>query len=142
MMTSIKTLIAVRVSYTPMGHRLSYRAIKARKEVFMTFESRDEALKLLDDAIQSGLKDFKAVRFVHEVYDDMFETTSIKCGTIVVDNGTRDNAVELVSYLHKKCYLSNVRGLGKSSVVVKMSFIHIDDDNTTYVTTLWLSRKA
>lgn len=107
----------------------------------MTFESREEALKLLDDAIQSGLKDFKAVRYVREVYDDMFETTNVNCGTVVIDDTTRDNAVGLVNFLHEKSYLTNVRGLGKSSVVVKMSFIHIDDDNTTYVTTIWLSRK-
>ena len=107
----------------------------------MTFGSREEALNKLDDAIKSGLKDFKAVRYVREVYDNMFESTNVHCGTIVIDDVTRDKAVEMVSFLSKNCYLSNARGLGKYSGVVKMVFIHIDDDNTTYITTLWLSRK-
>lgn len=108
----------------------------------MTFESREEALKLLDDAIQSGLKDFKAVRYVREVYDNMFEATSVWCDTIVINDVTRNKAVEMVNFLAKSCYLSNARGLGKSSGVAKIAFIHIDDSNTTYIATLWLSRKA
>lgn len=107
----------------------------------MTFGSREEALNKLDDAIKSGLKDFKAVRYVREVYDNMFEPTSVRCGTIAIDDVTRDKAVEMVSFLSKNCYLSNARGLGKYSSIVKMAFIHIDDDNMTYITTLWLSRK-
>ena len=108
----------------------------------MTFESREEALKLLDESIKSGLKDFKAVRYVREVYDNMFESTSVRCGMLVIDDVTRNKAVEMVSILSKNCYLSNARGLGKYSGIAKMAFIHIDDDNTTYITTLWLSRKA
>lgn len=108
----------------------------------MTFESKEEALKLLDESIKSGLKDFKAVRYVREVYDNMFEATSVRCGDVVIDDVTRSKAVEMVSFLFKNCYLSNARGLGKTSGIVKMVFIHIDDDNTTYITTLWLSRKA
>lgn len=107
----------------------------------MTFGSREEALNKLDDAIKSGLKDFKAVRYVREVYDNMFEPTNVRCDTIVIDDVTRDKAVEMVSFLSKNCYLSNARGLGKYSGIVKMVFIHIDDDNITYITTLWLSRK-
>lgn len=107
----------------------------------MTFGSREEALNKLDDAIKSGLKDFKAVRYVREVYDNMFEATNVKCGTIVIDDVTRSKAVEMVSFLYKNCYLSNARGLGKYSGIVKVVFIHIDDDNTTYITTIWLSRK-
>lgn len=107
----------------------------------MTFGSREEALNKLDDAIKSGLKDFKAVRYVREVYDNMFEPTSVRCGTIAIDDVTRDKAVEMVSSLSKNCYLSNARGLGKYFIIVKMVFIHIDDDNMTYITTLWLSRK-
>lgn len=107
----------------------------------MTFGSREEALNKLDDAVKSGLKDFKAVRYVREVYDNMFEPTNVSCGTIVIDDVTRDKAVEMVSFLSKNCYLSNARGLGKYSGIVKMVFIHIDDDNITYITTIWLSRK-
>lgn len=108
----------------------------------MTFDSREKALSMLDDAIKSGLKDFKAVRYVRETYDNMMEASSVWCGTIVIDSMTRNNAVEMVSFLSKSCYLSNVRGLDKSSNVVKMLFIHINDDNTTNITTLWLSRKT
>lgn len=107
----------------------------------MTFGSREEASRLLDEAIKSGLKDFKSVRYVREVYDNMFEPTSVWCDTIVIDDSTRSKAVEMVSFLSKNCYLSNARGLGKYSRIVKLVFIHIDDDNTTYITTLWLSRK-
>lgn len=108
----------------------------------MTFDGREKALSMLDEAIKSGLKDFKAVRYVRETYDNMFEATSVWCGTIVIDSMTRNKAAELVSFLFKSCYLSNVRGLGKSSDVVKMIFMHINDDNTTNITTLWLSRKS
>lgn len=108
----------------------------------MIFDGREKALRLLEDAIKSGLKDFKAVRYVRETYDNMFEATSVWCGTIVIDSMTRNKAVELVSFLSKSCYLSNVRGLDKSSDVVKMVFIHINDDNTTNIATLWLSRKT
>ena len=108
----------------------------------MTIESREKALDMLDDAIKSGLKDFKAVRYVREIYDNMMEGSSVWCGTIVIDSMTRNKAVEMISFLSKSCYLSNVRGLGKSSKVVKMVFIHINDDNTTNIITLWLSRKA
>lgn len=107
----------------------------------MTFESREEALKLLDESIKSGLKDFKAVRYVREVYDNMFESTSVRCGTLVIDDVTRNKAVEMVSFLFKNCYLSNARGLRKYSGIAKIAFIHIDDDNIIYITTLWLSRK-
>lgn len=107
----------------------------------MTFGSREEALRLLDDAIKSGLKEFKAVRYVREVYDNMFKATNVRCGTIVIDDVTRNKAVEMVSFLSKNCYLSNARGLLKYSGIVKMVFIHIDDDNITYITTLWLSKK-
>lgn len=107
----------------------------------MTFGSREQALRLLEDAIKSGLKDFKAVCYVREVYDNMFESTNVHCGTIVVDDVTRDKAVEMISFLSKNCYLSNARGLFNYSCIVKMVFIHIDDDNTTYITTLWLPRK-
>lgn len=106
----------------------------------MTFGSRERALRLLDDAIQSGLKDFKAIRYVREVYDNMFEPTNVSCGTIVIDDVARGKAVEMVSFLSKNCYLSNARGLVNYSCIVKMVFIHIDEDNTTYITTLWLSR--
>ena len=95
----------------------------------------------LDDAVKSGLKDFKAVRYAREVYDNMFEPTNVRCGTIAIDDLTRDKAVEMVNFLSKHCYLSNARGLSKYSGIVKVVFIHIDDDNTTYITTLWLSRK-
>lgn len=108
----------------------------------MTFGSREEASNKLEEAIKSGLKDFNAVRYVREVYDNMFEATNVRCGTIVIDDVTRNKAVEMVSFLSKNCYLSNARGLGKYSGIVKIAFIHIDDDNTTYITTLWLSRKA
>ena len=108
----------------------------------MTFDSREKALSMLDEAIKSGLKDFKAVRYVRETYDNMMEASSVWCGTIVVDSMTRNKAVETVSFLLKSCYLSNVRGLDKSSNVVKIVFIHINDDNTTNITTLWLSRKT
>lgn len=109
----------------------------------MTFESREEASRLLDESIKSGLKDFKAVRYVREVYDNMFEATSVCCGNVAIfDDVTRDKAVEMVSSLYKIYYLSNARGLSKSSGIAKMTFIHIDDDNTTCVTTLWLIRKA
>lgn len=107
----------------------------------MTFGSREQALRLLEDAIKSGLKDFKAVRYVREVYDNMFEATSVQCGAVVIDDVTRNKAVEMVSFLSKNCYLSNARGLFNYSSIVKMAFIHIDEDNTTYITTLWLSRK-
>ena len=108
----------------------------------MTFGSREEALNKLEESVKSGLKDFKAVRYVREVYDNMFEPTNVYCGTIVIDDVTRSKAVEMVSFLSKNCYLSNARGLNKYSTIVKLVFIHIDDDNTTYITTLWLSRKA
>ena len=108
----------------------------------MTFDSREKALSMLDDAIKSGLKDFNAVRYVRENYDNMMEASTVWCGTIVIDSMTRNKAVEIVSFLFKSCYLSNVRGLDKSSNVVKMVFIHINDDNTTNITTLWLSRKV
>ena len=109
----------------------------------MTFESREEASRLLDDFVKSGLKDFKAVRYVREVYDNMFEATSVCCGNVAIfDDVTRSKAVGMVSFLFKNCYLSNERGLGKTSEIVKLVFIHIDDDNTTYITTLWLIRKA
>lgn len=108
----------------------------------MTFGSREEASRLLDESIKSGLKDFKAVRYVREVYDNMFEPTSVWCDSIVIDDSTRSSVVEMVSFLSKNCYLSNARGLGKYSGIVKLVFIQIDDDNTTYITTLWLSRKA
>lgn len=108
----------------------------------MTFESREEALKVLDDSIKSGLKDFKAVRYVRETYDNMFECCNVRCGMIGIDDVTRNKAVEMISFLSKSCYLSNARGLGRFSGIVKMVFIHIDDDNISYVTTLWLSRKA
>lgn len=108
----------------------------------MTFESREEALKLLDETIKSGLKDFNAVRCVRETYDNMFEATRVWCDTIYINDVTRNRAVQLISFLSKNCYLSNARGLGKSSGIVKMAFIHIDDDNTSYITTIWLSRKA
>lgn len=108
----------------------------------MTFGSREEALNKLDEVIKSGLKDFKAVRYVRETYDNMFEPSSVWCDTISINDVTRNKAVEMVSFLSKNCYLSNARGLGKYSGIVKMVFIHIDDDNTTYITTLWLSRKA
>lgn len=108
----------------------------------MTFGSREEALNKLDEAIKSGLKDFKAVRYVRETYDNMMEASSVWCGTIVIDDITRSKAVEMVSFLSKNCYLRNARGLNKYSDIVKMVFIHINDDNTTNVTTLWLSRKA
>lgn len=106
----------------------------------MTFGSREQALRLLEDAIKSGLKDFKAVRYVREVYDNMFEPINVRCGTIAIDDVTRDKAVEMISFLSKNCYLSNARGLVNYSCIVKMAFIHIDDDNTTYITTLWLLR--
>lgn len=107
----------------------------------MTFDGREKALSMLGEAIKSGLKDFKAVRYVRENYDNMLEATSVCCGTIVIDSMTRNKAVEMVSFLIKSWYLSNVRGLGKSSGVVKMVFLHINDDDTTNIITLWLSRK-
>lgn len=107
----------------------------------MTFDGREKALSMLDEAIKSGLKDFEAVRYVRETYDNMMEASSVWCGTLVIDSMTRNKAVEMVSFLSKSCYLSNVRGMDKSSNVVKMVFIHINDDNTTNITTIWLSSK-